>query len=166
MLFAFVACENDGDKNETPALEVVGGVKGSTVVLSDDIQASLFTTDGVTIASNVVTGKVKNVTTGLTDEYYGTTDEVTTGYFVPVQVKTDVKTGAKAKIVVSGISGLTKTTFEDVDTKKDGYLVIYLGTTAPTAETMKDAKATITVTNSANEKWEAVLTLSGITVEA
>ena len=167
MLFAFVACNPDENGDKAGTLTVAKAAATDTVFGKDATAktADKFVQDtGYAIGTdNKVTAKLVKVEEAEKLTGYPITG-VETGYFLPVKVTTDFGTGDNAKadikVVVSGITALTSNTtatFEDV--AKDGFVLIYLGSDI---STMTNAKATLTATNAANEKWEVVLDLSGV----
>ena len=166
MLFAFVACDNDGNKDEAEALTfgtytgadvLAEATEGDTTLKVSDLAAN------VSVANGVVTAELNNVSE---NQLLPTTAKK--GYFLPLLVTNNL--GEEAQLTVKKgtettavDAKLVKTVVEGNATAKN-YVVIYVAAdTGVEASDIANDSYTITITNKANEKFEGTVKLTSVT---
>ena len=166
MLFAFVACENNGDDDAKAALQVEAINSKITEVGTSDVAVTSigakFGTDGKLAATELTA-----VSEWATD--FGTTPAK--GYFLAMGVKTDVGTGATvtAKNGTTEYEAIILEDVEGTENAKQDILVIQVQSgEAVAADDVMEGNCVVTVTTKgdAPETYELTLDLTKVTLKA
>ena len=154
MLFAFVACENDGDKDA--AALVVASVDANTV-----IDGNTFAT-AVTVSNNKVTTTLAEISTAWDD--FGA-ETAGTGYFLPLTITTpsSVK-NATVTAKMGDKTPVAKIFTVGEDSSAKNYVVVKVAEAAETsADALKALDLELTV-KVGEDSYKATLDLAEVTL--